>query len=180
MTKNSHIDQVATASVLDMLTVANEFCAFTEKAESYNPQEVYKFYSKICPLLYLKGALLPEITPDEDFIGERFVNEDQWESIYNSLLLVFASNDDFYTLSYESGDNIPLKASLAEHLADIYQDMKDFVLLFQKNHDYAKLNAVHECRELFFSHWGVRISSLMPAIHMLCFAPDKENDLLFD
>jgi len=180
MTNHSNTDLVTSANVIDMLTVANEFCIFTEKAETYDKQEVFKFYSKICPLLYLKGATLPEIEPDEDFVGERYVNEDQWESIYNSLLSVFAANDDFFTLSYENGDNIPLKASIAEHLADIYQDMKDFVLLFQKNLEYARINAVHECRELFITHWGVRIASLLPALHIISFTNDREDDFLYE
>lgn len=180
MTNDNIINQVASGNVLDMLTVANEFCVFTEKAGNYNPIEVYKFYSKICPLLYLKGALLPEISPDDEFIGERFVNEDQWESIYNSLLTIFSAKDNFFTLSFETGDNIPLTASIAEHLADIYQDMKDFVLLFQKNLEYAKQNAVHECRELFISHWGARITSVMPALHTLCFASERDDELLYE
>ena len=82
------------------------------KANNYNPEEVLQYYAKICPLLYLKGAILPEVEADEDYFSERFVNEDQWENIYNSLLTVFPGKDDFYTLSYESADNIPLKASM--------------------------------------------------------------------
>lgn len=179
MTNTPSTDPATSANVLDMLTVANEFCLFTEKAESYNPEEVYQYYAKICPLLYLKGAILPEVEPDEEFPGERFVNEDQWESIYNSLLTVFASNDNFFTLSYENSDNVPLRASIAEHLADIYQDLKDFVLLYQKNLEYARQNAVHECRTLFITHWGKRIAALLPALHPIAFPASQENDLLY-
>ena len=85
MTNTPTTDPATSANVIDMLTVANEFCLFTEKAEKYNPDEVLQYYAKICPLLYLKGAILPVVEPDEDYLGERFVNEDQWESIYNSL-----------------------------------------------------------------------------------------------
>ena len=172
-------ETVASANVLDMYTVANEFCIFTESAEKYNAEEVMLYYSKICPLLYLKGAILPVVEPDEDFLGERFVNEDQWENIYNSFLGIFADKDQFYTLSYESNDNVPLKASIAEHIADVYQDLKDFVLLYQKNHTYAKQNAVFECRNLFISHWGSRIAALMPALHSLVFRDEQEDDYLY-
>jgi hypothetical protein len=172
-------DPATSASVIDMFTVANEFCIFTEKAENYNPEEVLQYYVKICPLLYLKGAILPVVEPDEDYFGERFVNEDQWENIYNSLKSVFPSKDDFYTLSYENTDNIPLKASISEHLADVYQDLKDFVLLYQKNLIYAKQNAVFECRKLFISHWGGRIAALLPALHVIAFPDQPEDELLY-
>ena len=179
MTNTQTTDPTTSANVIDMLTVANEFCLFTEKAEKYNPDEVLQYYAKICPLLYLKGAILPVVEPDEDYLGERFVNEDQWESIYNSLLLVFPGTDEFYTLSYETGDNIPLKASISEHLADVYQDLKDFVLLYQKNLAYAKQNAVYECRSLFVNHWGGRIAALLPALHAIAFPARQDDELLF-
>jgi hypothetical protein len=177
MTNPPNADTAISASVIDMFTVANEFCIFTEKAEKYSADEVLQYYSRICPLLYLKGAILPIVEPDEDYFGERFVNEDQWESIYNSLLLLFADRDEFYTLSYETADNIPLKASISEHLADVYQDLKDFVLLYQKNLNYAKQNAVYECRLLFISHWGSRIAALLPALHAIVFPNNQDDEL---
>ncbi|MFZ4546614.1 MAG: DUF5063 domain-containing protein [Bacteroidales bacterium] len=179
MTNRTSTDATSSASVLDMFTVANEFCIFTEKAEKYDPVEVLAYYAKICPLLYLKGALLPVLEPDEDYFGERFVNEDQWENIYNSLLIVLSDKDSFYTLSYENADNIPLKASIAEHLTDIYQDLKDFVLLYQKNLAYAKQNAIYECRKLFIAHWGLRIASLLPALHAVAFPVEQDEEFLF-
>lgn len=179
MSNKPDTNPAASANVLDMLTVANEFCLFTEKADKYNAEEVLQYYAKICPLLYLKGAILPVVEPDEDYIGERFVNEDQWENIYNSLLPLFADKDEFFTLSYDTADNIPLKASISEHLADIYQDLKDFVILYQKNLTYAKQNAVFECRSLFISHWGRRIASLLPALHSIAFPPNQDDDLLY-
>lgn len=177
MTQTPDNEKTTATNVLDMYTVANEFCIFTDKAEKYNPEEVFVYYSKILPLLYLKGAVLPLIEPDEDYLGERFVNEDQWESIFNSLQSVFGSSDNFYTLSYETSDNVPLKASIAEHLADIYQDLKDFVLLYQKSLTYAQLNAVHECKTLFVSHWGPRIAALMPALHQVAFGYGNDDYL---
>jgi len=179
MTDTTNTNPAVSANVIDMFTVANEFCLFTEKAEKYNIDEVMQYYLKICPLLYLKGAILPLVEPDEDFISERFVNEDQWENIYNSLLPVFADKDEFFTLSYETADNIPLQASISEHLADVYQDLKDFVLLYQKNHSYAKQNAVYECRMLFATHWGRRIAALLPALHSIVFTNDQYDELLY-
>ncbi len=179
MTNSPNTDPVTSANVLDMYTVANEFCIFTEKAEQYPLEEVLQYYAKICPLLYLKGAILPIVEADEEYIGERFVNEDQWENIYNSLLAHFGHKDEFYTLSYENADNIPLKASISEHLADIYQDLKDFVLLYQKNHLYAKQNAVYECRILFISHWGSRTAALLPALHAIAFTNDNADELVY-
>jgi len=169
-------DVVVSANVIDMFTVANEFCIFTEEAEQYQMGEVLQYYVKICPLLYLKGAILPVVEADDEYYGERFVNEDQWESVFNTLRAVLGGNDDFYSLAYESQDNVVLKASVSEHLADVYQDLKDFVLLYQKNYLYAKRNAVYECGKLFRNHWGPRIAALLPAMHSIVFGKERNEE----
>ena len=78
------------------------------------------------------------------------------------------------------GDSTPVKASLADNLADVYQDMKDFIWLYQKNFLSAKQNAVKTCKDDFETHWGQRIPRIMMVAHYLIndMAPeedDKEN-----
>ena len=49
--------------------------------------------------------------------------------------------------------------------ADIYQDLKDFIYLYQKNTEMAKENAVSECKRLFQTRWGVRLTRAHTVIH---------------
>jgi len=162
-----------------MLTVANEYCIFTENAEKYSLEDVLNYYVKICPLLYLKGALLPEIELVDDYFGERFVNEEDWETVFNSFRKLFGIKDEFFTLTAESADMMPERASVSEHLTDIYQDMKDFVLLFQKGLTPAQHSAVYELRNLFITHWGPRIAALLPLLHTLTFGGGPQDDLYY-
>lgn len=170
-------EYVNSTSVLDMLTVANEFCIFTENVSKYEFGDVVSYYSKVCPLLYLKGALLPVTQPDDDYPGERYVNEDQWEFVFNSLRECFGAKDEFFSFSDDDIISKPVNTSLSECLADTYQDLKDFVILFQKNLSYQKINAVADCQALFVSHWGIRISTIMPTLHKLAFPNPTENEL---
>jgi len=170
-------DLIGSSSVLDMLTVANEFCIFTENVDKYELTDVLSYYSKVCPLLYLKGALLPTIEPDEDFPGERFVNEEQWEVVFNLLRAKLGEKDEFLSVSDDFIAGKTVNTSISECLADTYQDLKDFVLLFQKNLSYQKINAISECQILFVTHWGFRISTMMPALHKIAFVSESETDL---
>lgn len=176
MTEND-FDPVASQGIIDMLTVANEFCLFTEKADQYQSDDIIRYYSKICPLLYLKGTMLPVLENEDDYFGERFVNEEQWEAVYNSLRSVLDTQDEFFTSVSDLSDDQLLTASIAEHLADIYQDLKDFVLLYTKNMAAAQRSAIIDCRSLFISHWGIRIAALLPALHKLAFKPADDTDL---
>ncbi len=152
--------------VIEMLKVANEYCLFIERIEKFPSDELYPFIQKLTPLMYLKGSLLPDIIVDEPEANERFLTAEQWENTFGELRNKFADNDEFWILDLEGPDETnPIKASISELLADIYQDMKDFVLLYQKEGRAAKQNAASECKFLFFSHWGIRIIDLLKVIH---------------
>ena len=167
---------VFSKTIIEMITVSNEFCLFMEKIEQYKKEDVLEYLQKICPLLYIKGTLLPEIEVNEDSITERYVTEEQWENIFNETRKKFGDDDIFYYINnHYSNEDEPVKASLAENFTDIYQDLKDFVLLYQKNSIEAKKNAVSECKLLFETHWGYRIINSQKAIHYLLYK-DKDDE----
>jgi hypothetical protein len=169
---NDNLEIIQSRSVLDLLTVANEFCYFTENIKTKNRESCLSFYQKILPLLYLKGSLIPEIEVSDSSANERFVNEEQWETIYNSVKDIFQEKDIFLTLNEL---NEVVETSIADHISDIYQDIKDFVMLFQRNRLVAQENAVFECKNLFERHWGQRIARLLEYLHKQNYSQDEEN-----
>ncbi|NPD46585.1 MULTISPECIES: DUF5063 domain-containing protein [unclassified Lentimicrobium] len=171
---------VSSKNVMEMLTVANEYCHFIEKAHEYETKDILDYLQKMFSLLYLKGALLPTIEVQVPEANERFVTEQTWESIFNELRNKFKPNDEFWVMDHiDFNDNEPIKASLADNLTDIYQDLKDFVLLYAKGTDAAKENAVHDCRLFFQTHWGYRLVQSQKYIHHLMNADIKkqQNDI---
>lgn len=155
-------------SVLEFLRVAHEYCLFIEKSSEKSKSDHYDFYLKIGPLLYLKGQLLPAVDPEYPESSERFVTEEEWQEIFNAFRALFASDDEFFTVNYEEfNESEAVKASLSENFTDIYQDLKDFVLLYQKNSQAARQNAVHDCKALFETRWGPKMLSNLRYIHFL-------------
>jgi len=169
-------------NVLEMLTVANEYCLFLEKCEDYNRGDIMSYLQKICPLLYLKGTLLPLVTVNHPEANERFVTEEQWGSIYQTLVSKFGKQDQYIMVdSPDQSDPEIRKASMADNFADVYQDLKDFVMLYQKNTLSARENAVNECRRLFETHWGFRLVNAHRHLHYLMFSePAEDRDIPVD
>ncbi len=158
-------------SVLELLTVANELCLFLEKADEYNKQEIFEYFHKICPLIYLKGSLISSIDVENPEANERFVAEEQWEYIFNTLRSKLAPDDEFWYIDEQRFiDDEVDKGSIAEHFADIYQDLKDYIMLYQKNTHAARENAVNNCRTLFEVNWGPKLIRVMKAIHQYLYA----------
>ena len=159
-------------SVLEMITVAHEFCLFMEKVDSYSQEDILDYFQKIIPLLYLKGSLLPTIKVADDSYVERYVTAETWEIIFNELRNKLKPHDNYWVLEY-SDDTEATKANIADNLTDVYQDLKDFVILYTKNTQTARENATYECKIHFETHWGVRLLSALKAIHMLKYKKQK-------
>ena len=153
-------------NVLEFVRVAHEYCIFTENSGEKNKSDVYDFFLKIGSLLYLKGSLLPGVIPDYPESSERFVTEEEWQEIFNRFRAIFGEEDEFYHVGYEEYNEFEaVKASLSENFTDIYQDLKDFILLYQKNSQAARQDAVHDCKSLFESRWGPKVLSNLRYIH---------------
>ncbi len=175
---NTGDDPVYSRKVLEMLTVANEYCLFMEKAEAFSVEELLNFLQKISPLIYLKSALLPDVEVGDEDAVEHYVSEEQWESLFNVLYNKFGDKDQFFFVDLnEKSHNDPVKGSLAESYTDIYQDLKDFLLLYQNPLRAFKENAVRECKRLFETRYGYRLINAQSAMH--CLQYPEDNSVLF-
>ncbi len=174
--KEDNIDTgiVANKQVFDMFTVANEFCIFMEEHESREKTYISEYLNRVLPLLYIKGLLLPDVEPNYEIDNERFVTEDKWEYMYNSVMQIFGSENSYYFWSFELNEYI--QTTVSENLADMYQDLKDFVLLYSKPLYYAKINAIYLCKESFFQRWGKIITHLLGYLHYINYEKENEND----
>ncbi len=167
-------------SVIELLKVANEYCIFIENADNNSKENILDFVQKIIPLLYLKGSLLPYINIEDNEASERFVTEEQWDTLFSTLREKLIADDEYWFLDYNSADKTdPVKASLSENLADIYQDLKDFVMLYQKPTRAAKQNAAHDCKHLFETHWGTKALQLSQWVNYLLLK-DKNTETYSD
>jgi len=178
MTEVKADDLVYSKKVIEFLTVANEYCVFTENLEKYSKEDILLFYQKLLPLLYLKGALLPQIGTDDNTALEHYVTEEKWEEIYTQISKKLEKDDKYFLIddeAYVAKDAENGIASVAEKLADTYQDMKDFVMLYQKGSHAAKENAVDDCRQLFEKHWGLIVIDAHRQIHRVLYQPGENT-----
>jgi hypothetical protein len=165
-------DDLYSRKVIDMLTVSNEYCLFMEKANDYTKVELFQYIQKLLPLIYLKASLLPEIPVNDESAAEHFVTEEQWENLFNVLSGKLGSDNYYFFIDlHEKSHSDPIRASLSENLTDLYQDLKDFVLLYQKPLRSSQENAVRDCKNLFETRFGYRLVNAQQAIHYILYSP---------
>jgi hypothetical protein len=168
---------LASKNVLEFVTIANDFCRFIESAEEYQQSNILLYFQRILPLIYLKASLLPDIEPQDENAVEHYVTEEQWETVFNRFRNKFAGDDIFYFIDlYNPADPEPVRASLSENIADIYQDLKDFLLLYQNPLTAFRENAVKDCRFLFETRYGHHIVTALNALHCLLYKSAGQDD----
>lgn len=170
-------DLVYSRNVVEFVTVAKEFCAFLEGCEKHNARSFVGACNKVLPLLYYKAVLLPQTEPVYDESNEQFVTESDYSAIEGKVEYLLGQHNQYVEVNDPRIDELTglYTASIAEYLADIYQDLKNFVLLYQVGNVYVMNDALWECSNNFKDFWGIRLANLIRAFHILA-----HNDIDLD
>jgi len=155
--------------VVEFVTVANEFCSFVERFSEYNNRDFFEKARKFLPLIYLKACLLPKTESDAYMETEKFVTEDDWNFLHEGLKKLFAQYDE-YAEEFEDRlhetDELQT-SSLSENFADIYNALKDFLILYRDGLVEVMNEALWSLNENFDLYWGKAIVNSLRVIHNL-------------
>lgn len=172
MTEESLNPIVYSKEVIEFVTVANEYCNLLENAGSITARIFLDKVQKILPLLYLKTAVLPDVESFEEMGLEKFVSEVDYNFLQQRIMNLLGEHDDFQEV-FDPGmqfSDAPLTSSISECLADIYQDLKDFLLSYRTGDDLVMQEALWTCMDNFKNFWGQRLVNSLRAIHMLVYS----------
>lgn len=178
---NSHINQIVYGPVtLDFVTVSVEFCSFLEKTEMSSRSEWIKTLAKILPLLYVKATLLPDIDAVNDDYLETFVSEQDYLYVSNKVSSMLGGNDvylDVFIDDMKYSDR-PVSSFISEDIADIYQDIRNFISIYQHGMEESMISALKVCTDNFRLLWGQKLVNVLRPLHSLIYKSD--DDISFD
>jgi hypothetical protein len=177
MSKKS--DPLFSRNIVEFTAAAAEFCKYAEHARSLKGSEMLRILQRILPFIYLKASLLPDLEAYFEDGNEKFVNEADWNKVRDDFRFILGTSDDYIDQADEKFTDIPEQttSSISENMADIYQDMKDFLLLYQTGTQEVMNDAVWECRMNFENTWGQKLLNSMRAIHRYIYS-GKEIEAL--
>lgn len=171
-------ERIYSKNIIEFVTVGAEYCAFIERSSELEKEEFLDKIIKILPLLYLKATMLSPEEPEEDAYSERFVTENMYETIRTNLENLLGE-DDSYLEVFQTDmkySEEPLAANISEGLADIYQDLKDFVSVYRLGNEPQMLEALYVCYENFVSYWGQQLVNVLRALHNVKYSSDNDDD----
>ena len=163
---------------IEFVTVAAEYCGFIERSRGALRKNFVDTALKILPLLYLKASLIPECEMIGEDDLEVFVTEDDYEGVRRAIADVLGAQDDYLEvfLPEMAYSDTPIKKCISEDLADIYQDLKDFISVFQLGLNVTMNDSLYVCKEHFAEFWGQRLVNTMRALHDVKYHTSDVDD----
>lgn len=164
-------------SVSEFYIAASEYCKALEYTSDYQQNSFLSTIQKISGLVYLKASLLPKLEMTFDGELEHFVEEEDWIYVKNNVATVLANADVLVEVALPEGidpDNTE-DMRLSDVFADVYQDLKNFVSLYEIAKPEDMQYALYECIENFEQIWGVKLLVILTTTHKMLY-----NNILED
>jgi hypothetical protein len=153
--------------VVEFVTVAVQYCVFLEQSTGRSRADFMETVMKILPLLYLKALMLPPIPSDQAEGGENLVQEADYEFIRTTVADIMGEQDDYLDVFVEDMkySDTPIKKNISEDMADIYQDLRNFVGVYKNGVDEAMYDALLTVKDNFALQWGQTTVNVLRALH---------------
>lgn len=167
----SENNPIKMAGVIDMVTVSAEYCVYLEKLRETGTEreDFLKKITMVLPLIYVKASLLPELEEQGLDDLQEIVTEDDYEEVRQAVWNLLRADDEYlevFTPDMQYSDG-PMMATISEDLADIYQDLKNFVAAFAEQNEITMNDAIVKVKENFATYWGQKLVNAMRALHEL-------------
>lgn len=161
-------------NTLEFVTVAFEFCSWIESSYEHDLMRFVDKTIKLLPLLYLKATLLPATETDDESEMTHFITEETYDTLRNRLAALLGEYDSYletFATDMQYSDT-PVAAFISENLADLYQDIGNFVSLFRQGYDKTMRLALATCIENFRLYWGQSLLNALKALHAIRYNED--------
>lgn len=158
-------------TVLDFVTVGVEFCALLEQNDAVSREDWLLQTARLLPMLYLKASLLPEVLLLSDDLPPQFVSETDYAGVRHRVAELLGAEDVYLDVFLEDMkySEQPISAFISEDIADIYQDVRNFISVYQYRITDQMEAAVHTCAQNFKNYWGQKLVNVMRPIHTLLY-----------
>jgi hypothetical protein len=170
---------VYSENVLGFNVLATQYCNMLDKLSLLSQRDFVDKCHRLLPLIYLKAIILPETEVQMPEMIDKSVTQEEWEEVQHAVAQKL-NGVDSYTEVLDSLNDDQQMTSLSEGFADIYQDLKDYLVLYNMGTPEIMNDAIWECKNNFKEFWGQRLVNITRVLHSLLYggAILRETDAL--
>ena len=145
---------------LAFIALSNEFCSAIENAMEFEKEDFVAKMLKMLPRIYMTVTDIDIEESNEDYYNLR------------SQLAALMGEDDVFLETFEEDmkySDAPVSATISEDLADIYQQLYNFVASVRDVDTEAINSIIITCKEDFASYWGQTLCNVLRALHSVFY-----------
>ena len=160
----------------EFVRTALEFCVLVEKHTQNGREFFIDNMIKVLPLLYLKISVIPSLDENYDSDLETKVSEEMYDRVEESVNNLLG-NDNLYLETFHPDIRLsdsPVAVKISEDLADIYQDLGNFIAVFKNGQKETMNDSLVLCIQNFEKYWGQRLLNALRALHYLKYNDESE------
>ena len=160
----------------DFVRTALEFCVLLEKHTQTGRDYFINNMIKVLPLLYIKVSIIPTINDNYDSDPEIKVSEEMYNRIEESVSNLLG-NDNLYLETFHPDirfSDSPVAVKISEDLADIYQDLGNFIAVFKNGEKETMNDSLALCVRNFENYWGQRLLNSLRALHYIKYSDESD------
>jgi len=159
--------------------VARRYCALVEAASSLEKRQLLGRVYEVLPDLISAAIHFPDANPwDREAEGDADIEKpekapaaqmtrEEWRVLYESLTQKLGDNNGHWDVfNPASAEHEIVYGSLADDIADIYRDLREPLVLLDKNEITFEM-AIWDWQLGFTSHWGHHAIEALKAIHCI-------------
>jgi len=173
---NRKNDVILSKQAEDFIRTALEYCVLIEKHVQSERDFFINNMIKILPLLYLKVSIIPPITENYDSDLETKVSEEMYNRVEDAISRLLG-NDNLYLETFHPDIRLsdsPIAVKISEDLADIYQDLGNFIAVFKNGQKETMNDSLALCVLNFENYWGQRLLNALRALHFIKYNNEPE------
>jgi hypothetical protein len=122
---------------------------------------------KVLPLLYLKAEVIPLVGEDCESRLEEKVSEEMYNNVERRIAGLMG-DDNIYLETFHPDikySDTPVAVKISESLADIWQDLGNFIAVFRDGNPQTMGDSLSLCMQNFRRYWGQKLVNVLRALH---------------
>lgn len=168
-------NRVYSENVIGFTTLAAEYCNLLDGVALLSQKDFIDKAHRLLPLIYLKAIILPDVEPEMPDMIDKSVTQEEWEAVHLTLLKKLSGVDEYQEVWDALNDSQQMN-SLSEGFTDIYQDLKDYIALYNMGTPEIMNDAIWECKNNFKQFWGQRLMNITRVLHHLLYGGVTLNE----
>lgn len=170
-------EQIYSKDIVDFVKLAADYCLKVENCRQAMPRDFVKAMLSSLPYLYIKASDLQQSVEDNGFGVDAQVTEEDYNYVRHSVYDVLGQYDEYLDVFVEDMkySDRPILKSVSEDLADIYQDLRNFLATYRDGVEDMMAAALYEVMQNFREYWGQKCVNVMRALHDILYQQMNEE-----